>query len=95
MANLIAIARTCDVSLEWLGTGRGEMLLNDDKYADVPAAHAEIVEAADERELLAAFRSLPRRSQDLFLELIGTLGSAKRRRSRPGTARKPFADWSD
>lgn len=84
MANLIAIARTCDVSFEWLGTGRGAMLLDGQEYTDVPTAHAELVEAADERELLAAFRSLTLRSQGLFLELISTMGRAKRRPAGSG-----------
>ena len=87
MANLIAIARTCEVSLEWLGTGRGAMFLNGVQYAEVPTAHAELVEASDERELLAAFRSLPQRSQSLFLELISTMKTARQRKVRSATAR--------
>ena len=55
MQNLIAIARVCEVSLEWLGTGRGAMAQDPASLADVPAAHAELVDAHDERELLAGF----------------------------------------
>ena len=41
------------------------------------AAHAELVDAENERELLALFRSVPRRSQDLILDLFGALIASK------------------
>ena len=79
MANLIAIACACEVSLEWLGTGRGTMLLGGQEYTDIPAADAELVDASEERELLASFRTLPKRSQDLVLELTQVLATRKKR----------------
>ena len=83
MQNLIAIARVCEVSLEWLGTGRGAMAQDPASLADVPAAHAELVDAHDERELLAGFRNLPRRSQQAVLELVEILQAGRRSR-KPG-----------
>lgn len=83
MQNLIAIARACEVSLEWLGTGRGAMASDPAGLADVPAAHAELVDAHDERTLLAGFRNLPRRSQQAVLELVEILQAGRRSR-KPG-----------
>lgn len=79
MTNLIAIAEVCEVSLEWLGTGRGGRSGETEALADIPAADAELVDAADERELLAAWRALPRRSQQLLLELANALQGPRRR----------------
>ena len=39
---------------------------------------AELVDAHEERELLAAYRNLPRRSQYLVLELAQALQAGKR-----------------
>ena len=78
MQNLVAIARACRVSIEWLGTGRGGMTLDPEALADVPAADAELVDAHEERELLAAFRNLPRRSQQLIMELTEALQASRR-----------------
>ena len=70
MQNLIGIAKVCKVSLEWLGTGRGGMSKDPEVLADIAAADAELVDAHEERDLLAAFRNLPRRSQHLVIELV-------------------------
>ena len=76
--NLIAIAKVCAVSFEWLGTGRGKMSLEDD-LADVPAAEAEFVELRDEREMLAMYRDLPHKKQQLMIEVLRAfLGPRKR-----------------
>ena len=80
MQNLIGIAKVCKVSLEWLGTGRGGMSKDPEVLADIAAADAELVDAHEERDLLAAFRNLPRRSQHLILELTHTLQSGNRRK---------------
>jgi len=82
MTNLIAIARACKVSLEWLGTGRGGMADDPEALADIPAADAELVDADDERALLAAWRGLPRRLQQLVLELANALLGPRRRSPR-------------
>lgn len=79
MQNLVSIARACDVSIEWLGTGRGGMSSDPEALADIPTADAELVDAREERELLAAYRDLPRRSQHLLMELARALQSGKRR----------------
>lgn len=79
MANLVAIARACDVSLEWLGTGRGAMRLGGQELADIPTADAELVEESNERALLLAFRSMPKRTQDAFLDLGRVIASSRRR----------------
>ena len=78
MQNLVAIAQACRVSIEWLGTGRGGMTSDPEALADIPTADAELVDAHEERELLAAFRNLPRRSQQLVMELTETLQASRR-----------------
>ena len=82
MQNLLAIAKTCRVSLEWLGTGRGGISLDPDAEPDVPTADAELVDVVEERALLAGFRDLPRRSQQLVLDLVGALQQGRRRASK-------------
>jgi len=76
MANLIAIAHACNVSLDWLGTGRGALPI--DELDQVQAADAELVDVPTERKLLAIFRSLPRQSQTVILDLLELLSSKKR-----------------
>lgn len=78
MQNLASIARACGVSIEWLGIGRGGMTGDPEALADIPTADAELVDAHEERELLAAYRNLPRRSQHLLMELAQALRSGKR-----------------
>lgn len=78
MQNLVAIAEACRVSIEWLGTGRGGMTSDPEALADIPTADAELVDAHEERELLAAFRNLPRRSQQLVMELTEALQASRR-----------------
>lgn len=90
MANLIAMARICDVSLEWLGTGRGGMRLDHQENAATLLAGAEIVDDDEERELLASFRALPRRAKQPVLQLIGALVSSRSR----GRGRKLLAGGS-
>ena len=77
MQNLVAIARACRVSIEWLGTGGGAMA-SDPDLAAIPVADAELVDAREERDLLAAYRNLPRRSQHLVLELAIALQGSRR-----------------
>jgi transcriptional regulator with XRE-family HTH domain len=79
MQNLLSIAKACGVSLEWLGTGRGGISLASDALAEIPAADAELVDVEEERILLAGFRNLPRRSQQLVLDLVETLQAGRRR----------------
>jgi transcriptional regulator with XRE-family HTH domain len=86
MANLVGIATTCRVSLEWLGTGRGTMSAEDCDVVDV--ADAELIDVPLERRLLAIFRSLPRHSQTLVMNLLELLASSKQRRSAPPGARE-------
>ena len=81
MQNLIGIAKVCKVSLEWLGTGRGGMSKDPEVLADIAAADAELVDAHEERDLLAAFRNLPRRSQHLVIELVQAMQTGKRKGS--------------
>jgi len=74
---MVAIAHACRVSIEWLGTGRGAMAM-EPELEEIPAADAELVDERDERELLAAYRDLPRRSQRLVLELALALQAGRR-----------------
>lgn len=78
MQNMVAIARACRVSIEWLGTGRGGMTSDPEALADIPAADAELVDAHEERALLAAYRNLARRSQHLVMELTLALQAGHR-----------------
>ena len=81
MQNLFGIAKVCKVSLEWLGTGRGGMSKDPEVLADIAAADAELVDGHEERDLLAAFRNLPRRSQHLVIELVQAMQTGKRKGS--------------
>lgn len=97
LQNLIGLAKACDISFEWLGTGRGKMSPDEDLLAEIPAAHAELVEAPQERALLAMFRELPRKPQQLVVELVETLHACRRRSRRRGMGFKqnPGPDQSD
>ena len=79
MQNLLAVAKVCRVSLEWLGTGRGGISTDPDALDDVPAADAELVDVEEERMLLAGFRSLPRRGQQLMIDMVEVMQSGRRR----------------
>ena len=79
MQNLLAVAKACRVSLEWLGTGRGGISTDPDALDDVPAADAELVDVEEERMLLAGFRSLPRRAQQLMVDMVEVMQSGRRR----------------
>jgi len=79
MQNLLAVAKACRVSLEWLGTGRGGISTDPDALDDVPAADAELVDVEEERMLLAGFRSLPRRAQQLMIDMVEVMQSGRRR----------------
>ena len=75
------------VAIEWLGTGRGGMSTDPEALADIPTADAELVDVEEERVLLAGFRNLPRRSQQLLLELVETLPRGRWPSStRPGSS---------
>lgn len=80
MVNLAAIAVACKVSLDWLGTGRGTMA--SDEREHVQAADAELIDAPAERRLLAIFRSLPRHSQALILDLLELLVTSRKRAAK-------------
>ena len=67
------------MSLEWLGTGRGAISSIPDALEDVPTANAELVDVEEERMLLAGFRNLPRRSQQLMIEMVSVMQSGRRR----------------
>lgn len=84
LQNLIALAKVCEVSFEWLATGRGTMAPDEGLWDDTPTADAELVEAHEERELLAMFRTLPRKSQQLVVVLLETLQVNRRRTARAG-----------
>jgi transcriptional regulator with XRE-family HTH domain len=82
LQNLVAISKVCGISFEWLATGRGAMGADLQLLADIPAADAELVDERDERELLAMYRSLPGKSQQLVLALVETMQAGKRRFKR-------------
>lgn len=69
LQNLIGIAKVCVISFEWLGTGRENMYL-EDELAHIPAVDAELLELADERELLAIYRDLRPKQQRLMFEVL-------------------------
>jgi len=79
MQNLLSVAMACRVSLEWLGTGRGPFSAESQDLADVPTADAELVDVEEERALLGSFRDLPRRRQQLVIDLTENLRPGKRR----------------
>lgn len=79
LQNLIAIAKVCAVSFEWLGTGRGTIRPDDIEMSEIPALHAELVEAHEERELLELFRNLSRKKQRLMMEVLEVFLGSKGR----------------
>lgn len=83
MQSLLAVAKACGVSLEWLGTGRGSISLDADVLEDVPTANAELVDVEEERVLLSGFRNLPRRGQQLMIDLVEVMQSGRRRAGKP------------
>ena len=82
LQNLVAISKACGVSFEWLATGRGAIGTDAELMLETPAADAELVDEQDERELLAMYRSLPRKSQQLVMALVETLQASRRRFKR-------------
>lgn len=84
IANLIAIAKAINVSLDWLATGQGSMRSGHDPHQDVMAVDAEFTDTPHERDLLRAFRSMSHRSQVVFMELAEELISTRGTR-RGGT----------
>lgn len=88
IANMISIAKATNVSVEWLATGRGTMQLGHDPELDVMAVDGELVDTPLERELLAQFRKLSHRSQNLLMEMVEVFVSAqhaKRGKGRTGS----------
>jgi len=83
MQSLLAVAKACGVSLEWLGTGRGPISVDADALEDVPTANAELVDVEEERVLLAGFRNLPRRGQQLMIDMVEVIQSGRRRAGKP------------
>lgn len=83
MQSLLAVAKACGVSLEWLGTGRGPVSLEAGMADDVPTAYAELVDVEEERVLLAGFRNLPRRGQQLMIDMVEVMQSGRRRAGKP------------
>lgn len=83
MQSLLAVAKACGVSLEWLGTGRGPVSLETGLVDDVPTADAELVDVEEERMLLAGFRNLPRRGQQLMIDMVEVMQSGRRRAGQP------------
>lgn len=63
---LTQIALLTEVSHEWLATGRGTPVLNQD---GIPAVDAEMVDDLIERRLLRAYRAAPTATQQALLQL--------------------------
>ena len=77
IANLIAIAKAINISLDWLATGQGSMRSGHDPHQDVMAVDVEFTDTPHERDLLRAFRSMSHRSQIVFMELAEELVSTR------------------
>lgn len=77
IANLIAVAKAANVSLDWLATGKGSMHTGHDPYQDVLAIDVEFTDTPHERDLLRAFRAMSHRSQIVFMELAEELVSTR------------------
>lgn len=78
LQNLVALAKACGVSFEWLGTGRGRMAL-EVGLDQIPAADAELVEVRGERDLLALYRDLPQTKRLLVVEVLRVVLGARAR----------------
>lgn len=68
-ARLIELAITTNVSVEWLLTGRGRMLLQTNAN-DIPAVDGELIYDSLELRLLRAFRSRSERSKLMLIKAI-------------------------
>ncbi|WP_411834638.1 helix-turn-helix domain-containing protein [Pseudoxanthomonas mexicana] len=74
------IALTTSVSYEWLATGRGRMSYQAGPE-DIPAVQGEVVDDAEERRLLKAFRACSPKHRALLLEMAELhVGRARVRR---------------
>lgn len=69
VARLIDLAKTTFVRIEWLATGRGEMVYGQEDGDSMAAVDAEIVEDSNERLLILAFRNSNRQVQQILLTL--------------------------
>ena len=87
MSNLRRVATVTGVQFEWLATGRGRMALSPDDALDgVAAVDATMVDEPLELRMLAAFRTLPARSQAPLVELMEQMAELRTGRGR---SRKP------
>lgn len=83
MSNLRKVATVTGVQFEWLATGRGRMSLSPDEALDgVSAVDAAMVDEPMELRLLAAFRTLPPRSQAPLVELLEQMATLRTGRAR-------------
>lgn len=69
LGNLIAIAVRCGVSIEWLATGRGAMVLGAPLISDEPGVYRS-PPSAEEWETLDAYRRLKATDRAHFDALI-------------------------
>ena len=83
MTNLRRVATVTGVQFEWIATGRGRMSLSADEALDgVSAVDAAMVDEPLELRMLAAFRSLPARSQAPLVELMEQMAELRTGRVR-------------
>lgn len=88
MSNLRRVATVTGVQFEWIATGRGRMSLSADEALDgVSAVDAAMVDEPLELRMLAAFRSLPPRSQAPLVELMEQMAELRTGRGRTRRAR--------
>lgn len=83
MSNLRRVATVTGVQFEWLATGRGRMAMSvEDAMDGVAAVDATMVDEPLELRVLAAFRSLPPRSQAPLVELMEQMAALRTGRTR-------------
>jgi len=75
--NLLLLAKECDVSPEWLLTGKGEMLLQEQKTTPHEPSLSK-----EERELLLNFKELPPDLQEIHFLEIKTDALKEKRKQR-------------
>jgi transcriptional regulator with XRE-family HTH domain len=83
---LASLARLCNVSFEWLATGRGEMVLERDSSRSIPAAFGKLVDDVTSIRLLRALERMAEHQRLLLVELAESIAA----QARPRRARSPL-----
>lgn len=88
-ANLIAVAATTGVRLEWLAMGRGLAMDHGAALDEIPAVAGMLIDDESEMRLLAAFRRMPVAARAAVVTLVESSNPGSRSRPRSAVSRAP------